>query len=238
MLAIFVLGLLGAGGAYLLSCQPPSWWRSIDLSDPMLAQRGQAVENDLTTELSRVRAGASPAARAQSWQISIDTTAANAWLNTRLASWAESRGDVKPGSWPREIREVQVDFDDGLVRLAVRLEVGGGGGTGGRERVLTADLRPQVRDDGTLWMEAQSVALGRLPLPASWVIGLARGEGPVALPATISGSAGVQHVARALAGEGPLMTQAQFKLPDGRRVRMLNLEPRGGKLIVTCTTAE
>lgn len=232
MLVLFVVFLVGSLAAYVLSRQAPSWWRVIDLRDPALAQRGQAVENDLSTELSRLRAGAVRGAPAASWQISIDTTAANAWLNTRLASWAESRGDVAPGSWPREIVEVQVDFQDGLVLLAVKLLVDGS------EQVFSADLRAEVREDGSLWLEAQEMALGRLPLPASWVLGMARGEGPVTMPRSISGSAGVQHVARALGGERALMARSELKLPDGRRVKILKMEPAGGRLVVTCVTGE
>ena len=34
---------------------------------------------------------------------------------------------------------------------------------------MTATLTPQFRGDGTVWLIADSVSIGRLPLPPAWV---------------------------------------------------------------------
>lgn len=201
--------------ALVLSGCEPAWWRSIDPADPALARVGQAVENDLTTELSRVR---DPAP----WRMSLDTSAANAWLNSRLAPWAQHEAGVT--SWPAEITQVQADFADDRVALAFQLDLGGA------TRIIAAEVRPRIDESGALWIPARSLTVGRLPVPTSWVLRL--------LDERVTSQPAVRTVARALTGEAPLSPRAELKLPDGRRVRVLNLEARDGRLIVTCRTGD
>ncbi len=230
-----LLGLLGlagitalaVGAALVLSHRAPSWWRVIDTADPSLARVGQSVENELTTELSRVREG-------EDWRMSLRTTPANAWLNSRLGPWATSQAGLK--TWPAEIAEVQCDFAQGRIALAVRVRLGPSPGDG--ERIITAQVRPWIDERGALWVPAESFAVGRLPLPTSWALRLIDGGSSIGLPESVRSAPAVATLARALAGEAPLAPSVILKLPDGRRVRVMRLESADGELTVTCRTLD
>lgn len=217
-------------GAIMLSQGRPSWWRPMNLTDAGLARTGQSLENSITSRLSQVRPGASAGARAAPWTITISQDEASAWLNTRLSAWAQSVADMK--SWPRELAEVQAHFDGGRIDLAFRVVFDSA------ERIVTARVAPRIDEHGALWMEAESFAVGRLPLPRSWVLGSADEGSTIGLPRSVRQTPQAQRVARALAGEEPIMARAEIKLPDGRRVEITGLEAREGHLVVTCRTVE
>jgi hypothetical protein len=71
--------------------------------------------------------------------------------------------------------------------------------------------------------------------PASWVIDgddARRGYVPKELRALPETTA----MFKALAGEGPLRDDASIRVGDGRRVRVLAIEPRGETLRLICRT--
>ena len=130
-----------------LTRSAPSWWRSVR-------------ENGLVNVMYEVRPDA-----AEPWSVGLRAADANAWLNTRLGQWLRNRDERFV--WPAQVRNVQVEFDRGLVQVGVEYV------SDERPQVISATLRPEFHEDGSLWVRAESVSIGRLPLPADWILGQA-----------------------------------------------------------------
>lgn len=215
------LGLIG----WMMARQTPSWWRSLDPADPQVQVLGETIENALVSELHRAdRPGTRDdrAWRSETWGFYVAAADANAWLSTRLAAWLENR--LEGFDFPDEITEVQAEFNDGFVRLGARLS------RGGSRTVISASLRPEIRDDGSLWLAVDGVHVGRLPVPMGWVMGESR------VRSFAGDDADLEALLRAFAGRTPLMREPIVELGDGRRVRLLTLDARRGRLEVTCRT--
>jgi len=222
-LGLALLACLLAAVGFTLVRQAPVWWRTTDPSDPATIRAGEEVENGVVNVMYEVRESA-----AAPWTVTLHAADANAWLNTRLSQWlANSDAEFE---WPREIENVQVEFDDGLIQVGAQLN--------GRERVqiLSATLRPEFRDDGALWVAAESVWVGRLPIPAGWIAERAGAIVGDVVPARLLENPDAAHLLSALAGERPLDDDPVIDLGDGRRVRLLDLAARRGRLIVQCRT--
>lgn len=228
-----------------LSRQPPGWWQPIDLKAQDLAATAQAVENGVSLLITEARQGDSPAARSAPWSMSLDQPSANAWLNTRLAPWAINRGLMT--TWPSEIVEIQVNFENGRVDIGALVEASG------TRAIISASIEPSVREDGSLWVFAHGVQLGRMPIPAGWLEASATRAagspaptllsgsllpGSLSLPSSVRESPAVKSLLRALSGQEALMLKAILNLPDGRAVQVLGLEPKDGKLLIMCRTVE
>ncbi|MEN0019352.1 MAG: hypothetical protein AAF747_00550 [Planctomycetota bacterium] len=211
----------------------PPWWRSVDAQDPRVADLAVRLENAVVTHLTSARPTASGLAadepwRSEDWSVAIGAPEVNAWLNARLPSWLASNTDFD--QWPDELDDVQVEFRDGLVRVGVLVRAGAA------QQVLSADLRPSVRPDGSVWLPAEWIHIGRLPVPASWVLGDAEEDGREYIPEPLlaSGDAGdMFEVFEGLAAAG---TEPIVSLGDGRQVRLLDVEPRDGRLVLTLRT--
>ncbi len=268
---------VGVAAALWLSREPPAWWRPMPLDNPETRQAAVDLENGLTTLLSRggpkqpattpgvrTTAPTEPAtpsssprqaqpsmtttaaalARAdddppQRWKMGIKASDANAWLNLRLPKWlANQDGSFK---WPEEVKELQVDFRDQRLYVGARLV------SGGRERVVSARLAPEFHADGSLWMPAEWVMIGKIGVPAAWLlddegeIGIADGDGggggvQEEVPDDLRDLPQTQGVLLAFAGHRAVMTNPVIKLGDGRRVRLLSLDAKDGRLIIECQT--
>jgi len=230
------LALCAAGTAALaalaLTRATPAWWRPIDPADPATIDAAQAVEHAVVRQLSALRPAASPPAtpdaswRSETWSVSLSQADANAWLAARLPRWLESR--EKRVLWPAGVREVRVGFGDGVVRLGVRLAADG------REQIAVAHVAPDLRADGSLWLPASWFSIGRLPVPGAWALG---GADPGDyLPADLARLPQVRRLADVLGGAAPLVNAAVIRLEDGRRVRLLRIAAREGRLELTCRT--
>lgn len=232
LVAGFGLAVLLAGtGAMMLSRQPPTWWRAIDVRDPAIIATAARVENGATTQLTMIRAADQETRASPPWTIALKATDASAWLATRLRPWLESQ----PGtltSWPKGLEQVQVEFEGGAIIVGARVRDARG------ERLVSASVRPQLRDDGALWMPAAWVTLGRLNLPPSWVLpsGDAMAKKSASDRDKFAGLPEVRELWAALGGDRPAMNQAIVKIGDGRRVKILDLRAEGGVLYVTCQT--
>jgi len=203
--------------------------------------------------------GASPAAAAasliadpQTWKVFITTEQANAWLASRLRRWladksadASGHGGIGTGAatftWPPQVEQVEVSFQTGLIYLGARVRRTGPGGqiiADERPQTLSAAVRPDLRPDGSLWISAQSIHIGRLGLPASWVLGAtARVRAKVGeVSADLAAMPQTDRLLSALKGDRAVVSKAVIKLADGRRVRIIGLEPLEGKLVLTCRT--
>ena len=219
VLCATLLVLLATG----LTRMSPGWWRSVRADDPRTVALAEAIENDLVNEMYQVRHE-----KATQWSVGLRAADANAWLNTRLSQWIVNRDDSF--TWPEQVSNVQVEFDRGLVHVGlefVRDE---------RPQVLSATLRPEFHDDGSLWVRAESVTIGRLPLPADWFLEQAQSSSADLLPARVMQHPETQRLFAALAGTGPLASDPLVHLGDGRRVRVLALHASGSTLHLTLQT--
>lgn len=243
-LCLVLLGSTVLLAASAMVQRSPDWWRRVDAADPATIQSGQNVENGLTTLFHQERATQETLVVAppghgggdgldrvfsEEWRFSIKAVDANAWLNTRLPAWLTRREDLS--AWPQEIRQIQVDFSDGLIHVGVEVEA-----TPGFVRVLSADVRPQVREDGSLWAPAELVRIGTLPLPASVVLRTARQQANDLVPVSVRDTADADVLWEAFLGSAAVAREPVVRLADGRRIRILGLRAQHGVLEVRCRT--
>lgn len=229
-----------------LSGSAPSWWRPVQANDPATRDAAVAVENALGTELHRVRT-------TEPWRVALRAEDATAWLNTRLNEWLISQGPSAPnrsnsgtapggssealsGSevfrLPAGMDELQVQFEGDRVYIGVRLV----GADRARPRFLSASLVPRLDDDGSLWLPAEWVHIGRMPIPASWALSRADQERDVLLPEGWQQSAEADTFFAVLAGTVPVPRPARVELADGRVVRAVAVRTNDSRLAITFVT--
>lgn len=235
--ALVVVALVGVPAlvAAVLVQRPPSWWRAVHRDDPRTLDRARGIEDRAFSELTAVRPADEVYASehpeswgSEVWTFRVDAPEANAWLNARLPQWlANQDGSFR---WPGEIGEVQVDFEDAEVRVGMLVHAVD------RDHIVSATLTPRVGEDGSLWLPARWVQMGRLALPASWVLEKADARRAEFLPASMARMPETDGMFRAFAGELPIARNAVVRLDDGRRVRLLSITPRDGTLYLTCRT--
>lgn len=226
-LLLIALGLAGAR---------PGWWRDIDPRNEQIAAAALRVENGAATQLTQIRRAADSNQISDPWTVRISSADANAWLAARLRPWLESQS--AEFTWPPELRAVEVRFDGG--RIDVGASVGDRTVAASPVRVITASLRPEFRSSGELWLPAASTSVGRLSVPSSWMLSraapAARRAGTKALPDSLQSMPELRDIMSALSGERPMMRTPVIRIGDGRRVRLLKLEPRDDALYITCQT--
>lgn len=224
------MSLLAALGV-MLARATPSWWRPADPDAPATRLAAEALEHGVVNQIHawRPRAAASggEAWRSEPWTVSLSEVDANAWLAASLPKWLANL--EKPARLPPELSELQVAFASGVVRIGGRIA------HAGADHTLSASVRPEIRADGSLWMAATWVRLGRMPVPASWLLERAMDEGSE-LGAAAFRTAEGRAAARVLAGLEPASRLPELRLADGRRVRLLRIEAREDQLWLTCRT--
>lgn len=254
----FVLAV--AGGALTLvgialSQEAPAWWSAIDARDPEVLAAAQRVENGAATQLTKIRQQSDEIADGSSapWTVALKASDANAWLATRLGKWLESQEAEADASgrkvafrWPRELGQVQVRFEGGVIGVGASVRSTGKAAADQSEsvQVLTASIRPELRTDGSLWMPAGWVSLGRLSVPAAWMLPSGAGAkdqkhasvANAAAPESLRDLPQTRDMLAVFSGEMPAMKRPVIRIGDGRRVELLRLEPRDGVLLITCRT--
>lgn len=227
LIGVGIALVLLASGALVVSLgmarMAPDWWRTIRPADPETVEAAEAIENDLANVIYAARADGKDV-----WGVALRAPDANAWLNTRFEQWL-ANADAE-FDWPDEVRDLQVEFDEGLVHVGVRVV------QGERSQVLSASLRPSVDEQGRLWVSVDSMHVGRLPIPSGWVVHRAAEFWPEVLPARLLEDPATGQILEALAGRAPLEPEPTVNLGDGRRVRLLDLRPEQGRLRITCRT--
>jgi len=217
MLAMIGAATVAAISAVTLASKSPTWWRSVDPADPETIVLAEQVERGVVSAVHRARPDGEP------WTVSVTANQANAWLNVKLPRWMANRG----APWPTRLREVQAHFtSEG--RLAVGARIRGGEG----DRIVAATLEPVVMTDGSMWILTATPHAGRLDLPRGWTLTQLRDW----LPEEVEQDLPVERILSALEGAAPLYDDAILKLEDGRRVRLLNITPEAGRLLLTCRT--
>ncbi|MFN7022334.1 MAG: hypothetical protein ACK4WH_13535 [Phycisphaerales bacterium] len=240
---LFVLIALVTAGSLIalaLTQERPRWWQDVNIADPAVISTAQSVENGMATALTQVRPTVPSAASARPWKIYITTDQANAWLGVRLRGWLENQGAMSGGGvrWPDEVDPPQVRFEKGLIRVGslVRRPPAS---EPPNTQALSAALRPVVQPDGSFWLTADSVAIGRLPVPPGWLLPASSNSGRLGeVSPDLASLPQASRVLDALAGRAPMLSSAVVRLADGRRVRILDIDPQPGRVVITCRTED
>lgn len=208
----------------------PQWWRTISRDDPATKALGQRIENSVINRAHQTRPAADSADgwTSEPWTIEVRPEEANAWLNIRLPKWMVNQKDEF--RWPKEVTDLQVDFGQGEITIGARVQ------SGERSQVVSATLRPRLEGDGRLFAPASWVNVGRLPIPADWVLGHAHRNAERYIPPEFYRLPETEALFRAFEGRDAIVQHAVVRLPDGRRVRILALEVVDGVLRMTCRT--
>lgn len=227
--------------AIALAGARPSWWREIDPTNELITAAALRVENGAATQLTQIRRASDSAQASAPWTIKLSSADANAWLAARLRPWLESQS--AEFTWPEELRAIEVRFNAG--RIDIGASVGNrtpkaADATASATRVITASLRPEFRESGSLWLPAAGTTVGRLAVPPSWMLSRAapaanRSSSKV-VPDSLRSMPELRDVISALSGDRPIMQTPVIRIGDGRRVRLLKLEPRDDALYITCQT--
>ncbi len=227
--------LVTVGTVAALANARPSWWSQISPDEPSVLERAEQFETavvsqlhraDRETDLEFVREHAG-SWRSEPWRVRVSTSDANAWLNAKLPRWVESSDEGI--DWPEQVGGVQLESVDGAVHIGVLVVRGNG------SRVFSAELDPSVHEDGSLWTRASWVRLGRVPVPASWALGGAQERIGDLLDEELKDLPQTELI-EAFDGTRPILVEPTIRLGDGRRVRLLGIEPRDGWLELTCRT--
>lgn len=210
----------------------PEWFRPLDGDDPTIDADAEAFENAVVTQLSnmRPRRAVEPGEtttrwESEPWSVSVSQHDANAWVAARLPRWL--RHQHGEGAWPEELRDVQIAFREGEVEIAGRIV------EGTQRQVLGATLRPRIEPKGDLWAPASRFTLGRLPVPAGWVISESAAD---LVPGDVLRHPESRRVLAVLRGEIPAFENAVVRLDDGRHVRLLGIRSRDGRVELTFRT--
>lgn len=208
--AVFLVGICVL--AFLARSQasrPPAWWAPPERTRACEAEAEQ-LEHALVNRTHEVRT--SPG-----WVITLDESAVNAWLATRLEDWAAAQDPpIRTG----QLGKSQAMFRTGRIYVAV--QVVGGAWDG---KILTAGIEPTVAADGKLVLELRSATIGRLALPAGWVSRIApQGRTPAGV--VLDRDGGRLEIA-----------SPTLKLADDRLVRLVGVRVGEGTLTLEATTA-
>ncbi len=212
--------------ALALSRSAPSWWRTVRRDDPATIALGTQVENAVVNRLNKNRASQTQGTISEPWSFEVTPTQANAWLNVRLPKWLANQKDEF--RWPSDLSDLQVDFRPDRITIGARLH------NTQRDQVLTATLEPRLDQVGRLYVPARWVNVGRLAIPADWVLDYSGAERYI--PPALQKLPETEALFKAFGGEGAVVQRAQFRLGDGRRVRILGIVPGEGVLRITCRT--
>jgi hypothetical protein len=152
---------LVAFGASLLAT--PSHYVPAEASSADVQRLGEAVENAVARELSKVRPAAADAAAGQyasePWELILSEEEVNAWLGSRLPQWLASRERAMPAG----LSGAAVHLESGRIRLAATRQTALGG------LVVTQTLRVGEGADSRLTADGLQAGIVPLPFGASWL---------------------------------------------------------------------
>lgn len=237
----------------LMARQTPAWFQPpANPNDPQVMAMARRVENSIATVLTRIRtpdalAANQPASLSPDrWAIALSAADANAWLSARLPRWMETEYDP-PLAWPKEVSAIQVAFENGRIYAGARLT---GSGANEEGRVLTATIEPTFDGEGALWTPARTIGIGRMRVPAAMILSAGAGTGPSTShdeqgagrhvssgkPDDLADLPQTRRVLAAFAGRVPTLRNPVLKIGDGRKIKIVAIDAKDGRLIVTFET--
>lgn len=222
--AVSAASLAAVFGA-TLARSAPAWWVTIRREDPATIQTARNVENRV---MSRVYQDDENSPAVEEWTVEIPADQANAWLNVRLPMWLANQKDKF--HWPREMSDLQVNFEDNRVTVGARVHAGS------RDQVLTATIEPRLERDGRLFIPARWVSVGRLPIPADWVLDRAHKNAEQYIPANLRALPETETLFKAFCGEQAIRNNTLISLHDGRAIRVVSFTASHDTLRIKCRT--
>lgn len=227
-----IAGAAGAAGtAWWLIRSDPPWWASLGPTRPDAGVVGQDLENAVVNHLHATRPDG------ETWSVSVSASDANDWLATRLVKWLSSR---EPSIDWTPVSRTAVDFRDGRVFIGAKFlpsqKGRGSSGGSGAGVVVWGVVVPGIDDQGRLWLRADGINLGRLPLPMRAFTASPGGLAMRAIPGGVGRTPHAQATAEMLDGKRPVADPPVLTLADRRKVRLLGIAARDGRLELTCRT--
>jgi hypothetical protein len=226
---------LSAAALYALTKADPAGWSTLNSADPAVAQAAFALENAVINQAHAARPGnrAEPSRPwlSEPWTVSLSQHDANSWLAASLPRWLANQ--QPPVRMPDELTGLQLRFTTGGISVAARVQ------NGSQSHIIAASFEPELRADGSLWMPASWISIGRLPVPASWILGRIADQSRQAnssIPESLLRLADSSTIIDSLQGRIPIVQTPEVRLADGRRVRLLKIEPREGEVWLTMQT--
>jgi len=217
-----------------LSKLEPSWWPGPSADSAVTAAQAESLENAALAQASLVRPGGATATVetwfSEPWSVAISEADANAWLESRLPQWIANRHH--DAAWSKQFADVRLRFDDGRIDVAARVTTDSG------SRIVGVTLRPRIEDDGSLWTPASTLFAGRAALPTGPVMRGLRGRVESALPASVKGMPELDGAFRTLLDEQAAAKAPILRIDGGRRVRLLGIRVREGRVELTCRTEQ
>lgn len=134
----------------------PSWWESAQVIDPDAPSDAIALENRMTSALTRVRED-------PDWNVAIEQDNLNAWLAHRLESTI--RTHLGDDAWDGSLREVRVRLRDGEITCGARIPHDHG------SSVVWVRMELLIDDEARFIARPVEAAVGRTRIPVSWVEG-------------------------------------------------------------------
>jgi hypothetical protein len=232
--------IIACGGiimAAALAKATPTWWPVVRADDPAMVALASEVERKFENDAYENR----PAKldgdvwRSEPWRLKLTAREASAWLMLRLPLWLANQDERF--RWPPEIQGVQVRFGAGTITVGASVtSSGGSAATAARSglKIVSATILPRLDEQGRLFVPVQGVSVGRLVVPASWVLDGARDSRY--MPRRVWESRESEGLLKALLGEEALLDRAVLRLGDGRRVRLVGFTLENGGLAITCQT--
>ncbi len=214
LVSIVSFGIVTAGW---LASYKPDWWSALpDPNSAPIISTAEAVERGVTQAIDKMPDDG------REWRVELAESEANAWLAAKLPKWIAHEGV----DWPGGKVLAGVRFEPGRIVFGVEFQTDSGG------RVLTASGRPHIDADGRIVIRESQLGVGRLSLPA-----------PVAGP-QIAGwieqkipERGVaEGIVDVFAHGAPVIRDPSVSMGGNRRVRLIAIEVREKRLVVTCVT--
>ncbi|MFT3683421.1 MAG: hypothetical protein QM783_00610 [Phycisphaerales bacterium] len=213
LLLLAALSGLLIAAAMVLTSSRPLWWNGSAMGRGEVRRSlAQRVDNNTWSVLTEIRpmratGEGQSGSTSEPWSVSLSAESANAWLNETLPRWLAVQ---ESGLSVPAGAEMQAGFEPGEIHIGLRVP------DANDDRFVSLTVTPQLDDKG-LWLPA-SASVGRLSLPVT---------------AVLPSRAGFNDVLR---GTVPALPGGVFKLPDGRRVRLLRFEAVQDHLVLTMRT--
>ncbi len=148
----------------------PEYWQELDAAKPEIRQQAERLENQLTTQVTRVRP------QTETYQVELTQDRVNEWLASRLDPWLENQArQIDPGKlaqFRKHVKRIVVSFGEDHVIFAAKVE------QEGASMIFSAHFAAMKDESGKPSMKIESFHLGRQRLPMEMVYSIMRGSMP------------------------------------------------------------